>query len=80
VDSRSRDGGFDAYFTYRPVKEDYAAVVDYAGTPGPMYDSICRLNGELAVLGGRLAAMRSVAVYHVGREIPAGTGLLLSIK
>jgi len=61
-----------AYFTYWPVKDDYAAVVDYTGAPQPMYDSIKRLNLELSVLGPRLAPMRSVGVYHVGQEIPVG--------
>jgi hypothetical protein len=61
-----------AYFTYWPVKDDYAAVVDYAGAPQPLYDSIQRLNLELAVLGSRLATMRSVGVYHLGQGIPVG--------
>jgi len=61
-----------AYFTYWPVKDDYAAVVDYAGVPQLQYDSIQRLNLELAVLGSRLATMRSVGVYHLGQDIPIG--------
>lgn len=61
-----------AYFTYWPAKDDYAAMVDYAGVRQPLYDSIQRLNLELAVLGSRLAPMRSVGVYHLGQDIPAG--------
>ncbi len=61
-----------SYFTYWPAKEGYPAVVDYVGEPQPLYESIRRLNGELAVLGPRLAALRSVAVYHTGPEIPEG--------
>ena len=61
-----------AYFTYWPVKDDYAAAVDYGGAPQPLYESIQRLNQELAVLGTQLAAMRSVGVYHVGQDIPVG--------
>lgn len=61
-----------AYFTYWPVKDDYAAVVDYGGAAQPLYESIRRLNLELAVLGRQLAAMRSVDVYHVGQDIPIG--------
>lgn len=62
-----------AYFTYWPAKDDYAAVVDYAGIPQPLYDSIRRLNRELTVLGSRLAGMRSVGVYHLGQDIPIGS-------
>lgn len=61
-----------AYFTYWPVKDDYAAVVDYGGTPQPLYESIQRLNLELRVLGTQLAEMRSVGVYHLGQNIPIG--------
>lgn len=61
-----------AYFTYWPVKADYTAVVDYAGVPQPLYDSIQQLNQELVVLGSRLATMRSVGVYHMGHDIPVG--------
>ncbi len=61
-----------AYFTYWPAKDDYAAIVDYGGAPQPLYESMRRLNQELAVLGTQLAKMRSVDVYHVGHDIPAG--------
>ena len=61
-----------SYFTYWPVKDDYAAVVDYKGNPQPLYESIRSLNSELMVLGTRLATMRSVAVYHVGENLPTG--------
>jgi hypothetical protein len=60
------------YFTYWPVKDDYAAVVDYRGAPQPLYESIKRLNLELSELGRQLASMRSVGVYHVGQQIPVG--------
>jgi len=61
-----------AYFTYWPAKDNYAAVVDYAGVPQRMYEDIRRLNLELSVLGPQLAALRSIGVYHVGKDIPVG--------
>ncbi len=61
-----------AYFAYWPTRDDYTAVVDYAGRPQPLYKAISELNRSVLSLGRVLRGATSTAVYHTGNSIPEG--------
>jgi len=60
------------YFTYWPVRDDYRAIVDYEGNPGPLYETVRQLNSEILQLGRTLLHLESKDVFHTGRSIPQG--------
>jgi hypothetical protein len=64
------------YFTYWPVSDDYVAIVDHNGRPGPLYAIVKQLNSEILQLGKTLLHLRSTAVYHTGGTIPQGCSRL----
>jgi hypothetical protein len=60
------------YFTFWPVRDDYRAIVDYEGNPGPLYPTVRELNAEMLKLGPTLLELESTGVFHTGRSIPQG--------
>lgn len=60
------------YFTFWPVNDQYRAVVDFSGNPGPLYDPIRHMNAEILQLGRTLLNLESTGVYHTGTSLPEG--------
>ena len=61
-----------AYFAYWPTSDKYAAVVDYAGRPQPLYNAMRTTNAKTLAFGRILKKAVSTAVFHTGASIPRG--------
>lgn len=62
------------YWSYNDVPED-VGIVDHLGEPGPLFDAVRQLNGEIRALGPTLLGLTSTGVYHTGEVPPGATRL-----